>query len=213
MKKLFFIALVCVTSHFTVKAQNTRFGFTAGTTFNNYKAKADSTNESGKPKTGITIGVLVDIPVSKHFSFQPAVNFLQKRTTDEETPGGGTRLSVNCIEVPLNFLYNTRGNSGNFFIGAGPSVAIALSGKYKISDDVNPPVSLDVKFGKGDDDNMKRLDMGANFMTGYCFSNGLFLSANYNMGLSNLFPGGSTDGTLKSHYFGIKLGYLLKGKK
>lgn len=218
MKKLFFIALICVASHFTGNAQNTRFGFTAGVAFANYKAKADDgTDESSNSKTGITAGVLADIPVSKHFSFQPAVNFVQKGTKDEETSGGVTekfKLTVNCIEVPLNFLYNVPGNTGNFFIGAGPSLAFALSGKLKFDDGTNS-VTENVKFGSSDNDDMKGLDLGANFMTGYCFPNGLFLSVNYNMGLSNLVPGGSNDGTLKSHYFGIKLGCLLnrKGKK
>lgn len=214
MKKLFFLPVIIFASHFTGSAQNTRFGFTAGAAFPNYHSRVDGETDNGNSKTGLTAGVLVDIPAGKNFSFQPAVNFVQKGTKDEQTSGGITekvKLTVNCIEVPLNFLYNAPGNTGNFFIGAGPSLAFALSGKLKYDDGTNSGTE-DLKFGSGDNDNMKGLDLGANFLTGYRFPGGLFLSVNYNTGLSNLTPGGSTDGKLKSHYFGIKLGVLLKGK-
>jgi hypothetical protein len=57
---------------------------------------------------------------------------------------------------------------------------------------------------------MKAIDIGINFMTGYLLTEGVQFSFNYNAGLSNLYPGTITDGTLKSHYFGFRLGYLLK---
>lgn len=215
MKKTIITLTAGVLFMYTANAQTTRFGFTAGTAFANYKAKVDGESDNGNSKAGITAGILADIPLGKNFSLQPAVNFVQKGTKDEETFGGVTekiKLTVNCIEVPLNFLYNAPGNSGNFFIGAGPSLAFALSGKITVDDGTNS-TSVDMKFGNADDDNMKGLDLGANFLTGYCFSNGLLLSANYNIGVNNLFPGGSNDGTLKSHYFGIKLGWLLNGKR
>lgn len=211
MKKLFVLTVAAATFYFTGNAQNTRFGFTAGATFANYNSKADGESDKADSKTGVTVGVLVDVPVSQHFSFQPALNFVQKGTKDGES-GEKVSIGVNCIEVPMNFLYNTAGNTGNFFIGAGPSFAFAVSGKMKFDDGTNS-VTEDIKFGSGDEDLMKGFDLGANFLAGYAFSNGFFLSANYNMGLSNLNPSGSDDGTLKSSYFGIKLGYLLNGKK
>ena len=210
MKKLVFIALLSGATYLTAPAQGTRFGLAAGVAFSNHTAKVDGEKDNGKSVTGITAGILVDISAGKHFSFQPAVNFIQKGAKDEESMGTELKLKVNSIEVPLNFLYNTRGEGGNFFIGAGPSIAMALSGKIKIGGTI--PRNIDMKFGNDDDDNMKGMDIGANILTGYCFSNGLFFSANYNMGLSNLYPGESGDDKLKSRYFGIKLGYLLKGK-
>jgi hypothetical protein len=215
MKKTIITLTTGILFMYVAYAQNTRIGFTAGAAFANYKAKVDGESDQAKSKTGITAGILVDIPLSEHFSFQPAVNFVQKGTKDEETFGGVTekiQLTVNSIEVPLNFLYNAPGNTGNFFIGAGPSLAFAISGKWKFEDGTNS-LTEDVEFGNDEnEDDMKGLDLGANFITGYRFPNGLLLSVNYNMGLSNLVPGGSDDGTLKSSYFGIKLGWLLNGK-
>ena len=214
MKKLFFLAVIVIASHLTGHSQNIRFGFMAGIPFSNYISKEAGETNNGKSKAGVTAGVLVDIPAGKHFSFQPAINFVQKGTKDDQTVGGVTekiKINVNCIEVPLNFLYNAPGNTGNFFIGAGPSFAFALSGKIKYDDGTNSG-SQDLKFGNGENDDMKGLDLGVNFLTGYRSQNGLLFSVNYNAGLSNLVPGGSANGTAKSHYFGIRLGYLLNGR-
>jgi hypothetical protein len=112
--------------------------------------------------------------------------------------------------VPLNFLYNSSGNTGgNFFFGAGPSIAFSFSGKGKQDDGTNVTTE-NLKFGNGEDDDMKGMDLGANFITGYHFKKGFLLSANYNIGLSNLIPGSSsTDYSAKSSYFGLKIGYLI----
>ncbi len=214
MKKTLLVLIGLTSISLFSEAQNTRFGFTGGAVFANYNSKVDGESDNGKSKVGITAGLLVDIPLGEHFSIQPALNFVQKGTKEEETFGGVTEktsVNINCIEVPLNFLYNATGNTGNFFIGAGPSLAFAISGKVKYDDGTNS-LSEDLKFGNSDEDDIKSLDLGANFITGYCFPNGLMLAVNYNMGLSNLIPGGDADATLKSSYFGIKLGFILNNK-
>ena len=214
MKKtiLSMIILISIGSY----AQKTRLGFTTGLSIANYKSKVDGNNESGNAKAGFTAGVFVDVPVGKHFSFQPALNFVQKGAKENFTINNTTykySLNINYIEMPLNFMYNSNSKSGNFFIGAGPSLALAAGGKYKYKDDANS-ISEKIKFGSADDDFMKPLDLGANIVTGFTLNSGFMFSANYNAGLNNLFPNGSADGRLRSYYFGIKLGYLLKpGKK
>jgi hypothetical protein len=209
MKRLLFSAFICILSVICLNAQTTKFGFTAGTAIANYTSKVDGESQTEKSVAGITVGVLLDVPAGKNFSFQPALNFIQKGTKASE--GDETaKINVNSIEIPLNLLYNSPGNKGSFFIGAGPSLAFALSGKMKF-DDGTTSEEEDIKFGSSDEDLMKGLDIGANILAGYRLPGGLFFSAGYNAGLNNLFPGGSDDGTLKSHYFSIKLGLLLKG--
>lgn len=196
-------------------AQKTRVGFTGGVVFANYHAKVDGESENGDSKSGITAGLLVDVPLRKNFSFQPALNFTQKGTAEKEIYLGiteKTSLRINCIEVPLNFLYNAPGNTGNFFIGAGPSISFHVSGKWKYNDG-SESYSTDVKFGNSDEDAFKSMDLGANFVTGYCFPNGLLLAVNYNQGLSNIFTDENDNSTLKSSYFAIKLGFLLNSMK
>ncbi|MFI5133150.1 MAG: porin family protein [Chitinophagales bacterium] len=212
MKKTLYLAAIfafCLQA----QSQNARIGFTAGASFANFHSKANGSSDNGNSKIGLLAGMLVDVPLSSQFSFQPGLQLVQKGTKDEQTSGGSTekvKLNINYVELPLNFLYNAKSNAGNFFIGAGPSVAFGISGKWKY-DAPGTSLTQNVKFGNSDQDDIKSMDVGANFTTGFCFPDGLFIAADYNMGISNLAPGGSANGTLKSHYFGIRLGCLLKG--
>ena len=209
MKKLFFLLIVITTV--SVQAQKTQFGFTGGATFANYKSNYDGTNQSGNSKTGFTIGAIANIAAGKNFIIQPAINWVQKGTKDEQTVNGGkitTSITTNNIEMPVNFMYSHNG----FFIGAGPSFTFAVSGKIKVEGD-GTKGDEKLNFGNSDTDAMKAFDFGANAVTGYQFKGGVFIAANYNLGLSNLASGSDPNkGSLKSGYFGIRLGYLLGGK-
>lgn len=212
MKKLTFILIACSASHFSGSAQSSRFAFTAGASLANYKYKSDGASMNEKSKIGITAGILADIPINNEFSFQPAVNYVQKGTKSEYTDYGATQkssMTVNCIEVPLNFLFNAAGKSGKFFAGAGPSITYSISAKEKYDDGTNS-TSDNLKIGNNVDDDIKGMDLGANFLTGYCFNSGILISLNYNAGLSNLVPGDSGGFSAKSNYFGLRLGYFLK---
>ena len=214
MKALFLLASAMLLGGIIANAQTTRFGFTAGTAISNYTSKVDGDKETEDARIGLTAGILVDLPAGKNFTVQPGLSFIQKGTKDEQTYGNVTekvKLNMNCIELALNFLYHSTGNSGSFFIGAGPSFGFNTSGKLSYSDGTDS-YSEKIEIGNDpDNDLIKGLDIGANVLAGYRLPNGLFFSAGYNAGLNNLFPGGSDDGTLKSHYFGIKLGLMLKG--
>jgi len=215
MRKTFLLAAAIVIASLSLPAQKTRLGFTAGTAISNYHAKVDGSSDDGKAIVGITAGLLADVSLSGNFSFQPALNLTQKGTKDQQDVGGITekvQLHGYHAELLLNCLYNAPSNAGNFFIGAGPSVSIGLFGKWK--DSFGGDVQTEnVKFGNSDEDDLKSLDLGANVLAGFCFPNGLLIAANFNQGLNNLFSGSSGGATLKSHYFGIRLGFLLNKKK
>lgn len=215
MKKTMITVSLVAVMILNVQAQTARFGFTAGAAFSNYHVKMDGSTETADSKAGFTAGAIADIPMGKNFSIQPGLHLIQKGTKDKQTYGGATAktaLTINLVELPVNFLFNTNSTSGNFFIGAGPSIGFALSGKWKYEYDGDKNTES-VNFGSGDEDDMKSLDIGANALAGYCFPNGLMLVVNYNAGLNNLAPGGSADGTLKSHYFGIRFGWMLNNSK
>ena len=97
-------------------------------------------------------------------------------------------------------------------IGGGPAVAVAISGKGKY-DDGTTKASANLKFGSSDEAVMTRGDLGANFIAGFSLNNGLLLSLNYNAGVINLFPHETEGASLRSNYFGIKLGYMLSSFK
>lgn len=210
MKKIIICFLAFVVLMNCSKAQNA-LGIAAGATFANIKAKTDGITITSKTHVGFTAGFTASLEMSKDFSFWPELNFTQK--------GGDLNLSsesikykvnINYIELPLNFVYHTNSTKGKFFIGAGPSLNIALSGKYHVTGMGEGSGKL--KFG-GDEtaDDYKSFDAGINALTGYQFANGFFLSANYNFGITNISPGSDE----KDHvsYFGLRLGYMFKSNK
>jgi hypothetical protein len=55
------------------------------------------------------------------------------------------------------------------------------------------------------------LECGGNAFAGYKINNGVFVKASYNMGFSNLTPEDNV--SLKTSYFGLRIGYFFNGTK
>jgi hypothetical protein len=197
----------------TAFGQKTRFGFTAGASLANIYAKAYGLSVSSDSRIGITAGVLADIPVAAQFSFQPALNYVQKgyKVSDQDYED---KLTLHYIEIPFNFLFKPKMEKVQFFAGAGSSLAYALSGKEK-EKNIGNTYTYKYKFGNNPDEHdMKAFDFGANFLTGIQTNGGFVIVINYNLGLSNLAPGDASDeGSIKNRYFGFKIGYMFKEKK
>lgn len=194
-------------------AQQSSFGFTAGATFASYKVTASSISITSKTKTGFTVGITSSIPMGKSFSFEPALNYLQKGGVIKET-GTSDKSTFNYLELPLNFVYNAGSAKGKFFVGAGLSVSLGLSGKNKYNDGSNTETT-DIKFGSDElTDDLKPFEAGINFLAGYQFKGGFLVAANYNAGLSNIAVTSDGDNS-KAHnrYFGVRIGYMIPGKQ
>jgi hypothetical protein len=99
-----------------------------------------------------------DFKINKHFSFQPALYFVQKGGEEQSVDVNGNRNykhtnTLNYFELPLNFVYSTEPSKTVFFIGAGPSLNLGLSGKIKI-EAASEHSKEDIKFG-GNDNRLK----------------------------------------------------------
>jgi len=204
-----FISFILLINY--VHAQKTLVGLTAGASFASYKFKAESISMTSKTHVGFTAGLVSSVPMGRNFSFMPQLNFVQKggKLSDEGTTD---KVTLNYIELPLNFVFNTSTAKGKFFIGAGPSLSMGLSGKDKWSDD-NESGKEDIKFGSSSDDDLKPFEIGVNILAGYQFTSGFFISANYNAQLNNSAPDDpGFDGKYHNRYFGIRIGYMFSGK-
>jgi hypothetical protein len=215
MKKIITITTAALFFITAATAQKVTFGFNGGLTMSNYKSQADATSYTSKSKAGLTAGFLTDIPLGKRFSFQPALQFTQKGGVDKESFDGQNytlTLAMDYIEIPFNFLYRFNSPKTTFYIGGGPTLGYGVSGSAKISigDEHD---KTDIKFGNGDEDDFKPLDRGANILAGVQFKSGVSIALNYNMSLSNLVIDGDKDNEYHNRYFGIRIGYMLKGKK
>ncbi len=205
----FLMTLMILSTAFSLSAQ-TSIGITAGVSFANVTVKSGFISASPKSKTGITIGIAINTPLSPNFSFQPALNFIQKGYKVKDQ-GSKETVNFNYLEVPLNFVYSTQKNEG-FFIGAGPSLAYGISGKDKYTATGMPDDNQKIKFGSGAD-KVKTFDFGINALAGFRMKGGFMISANYNLGLSkiNNDDGSGDAGTIKNKYFSIKIGYWFRG--
>jgi hypothetical protein len=214
MKKIITITASVLFLLTVATAQKATFGFNGGLTMSNYKIKGDGDTYTSKSKTGFTAGIITDIPLSKSISFQPALQFTQKGGVDKVSDGIDYKLTLtmNYIEIPFNFLYKFNSSKTTFYIGGGPTLSYGISGTVKLSEG-GENGKADIKFGNGDDDDFKPVDGGANVLVGLQFKSGVSLALNYYMGLSNPVIDGDEDNSYHNRYFGMRIGYMLKGKK
>jgi hypothetical protein len=203
MKKITMFLVLAVLLYGTAMAQKIRFGIQAGAVLSDQSISGDGIDVSFDSKIGATFGLMADKQIGKSVGFQTALNYVMKGYEFNESGYGDFSVTLNYLEIPLNFLYRPNAEKG-FFIGGGPSFAFGLGGKAKSGDEEE-----DIEFGG--EDNYKSFDFGLNLMAGYLLSKNLQIALNYNLGLSNIAPSSADDeGTLKNNYFGLRLGYFFK---
>ena len=200
MKNFILTLLVLITLFPFAKAQKASFGVTAGTTFSQVRLSDNESKDNTNYLFGFSAGVTADLPLGKNFSFQPALQFLQKGGREKSDFFGNDAtitIRLNYLDLPLNFLYRAPGTNGHFVVGLGPSVSVGLSGKDKISSS-DGTEEEDIHFGSGSD-HLKAFELGGNILMGYEWKSGFSVQANYNHGLSN--NSNDSDTKWKSAYF------------
>ena len=202
MKKVFLASLMLMVVNALIA--QTRFGIKAGTNFSNWVVKENGVkdDEYGS-RTGYHFGLVVDQSLGKNLSFQPQLLFVNKGASiahEDHTDNS----KVNALDIPLNFLYRSTGKSGSFFAGGGPNLGFNLNGEIHSDEEGDTEIEFGSEAGQ-----YKRFDFGINLLAGYELKNGLFLSANYTPGISNL--KGNADIT-RSNYIGLSVGYFFGGK-
>ena len=175
-------------------------------------------------KIGIKGGANVNLTIAKHLFLQSGLFFYQTGNKIASTSSYfGTTTSfksdynVNNLQLPLNIGYDLPlGKFGSVFATAGPYVGYALSGSATNNTSVNgeaaPDRKEDFTFGSDAKDNMKRMDVGFNFGVGIKMRQGVYVRAQYGLGLTQLSNVSTT--TIKNRGISATLGYELKlGKK
>ncbi|PZX16399.1 outer membrane protein with beta-barrel domain [Breznakibacter xylanolyticus] len=207
MKKLIFTAAVAMMA-FAAQAQ-TSFGVTGGINFQNLNGEEAGEDTDNKLKTGFLLGVNAEIAVADDFYFQPGLQFAVKGAKGDND----TKINLNYLEVPLNFLYKPLFGDGHLILGFGPYLAYGIGGKVK-----NDSGEMDIEFKsdvkESDDDNkmyVAPFDAGANIFFGYEFSNRLSFQLNTQLGFINIVPKYDgekpKDTSMKNTGFGFSVGY------
>lgn len=224
MRNLILILILFVISISAANAQKKiRFGILAGPalTSSTRENRSQINNNNEKARTVHSVvsyfaGVVASVPVSKNIIFRPQLQYIQKgwKNHVEYTDASkdyDARLKANCIELPLNFVYDAPTKSGRFFIGAGPYVSCALSGTLKNETD---GTVADIVFDESDTTGLpaNRIDVGINVIAGYEFRGGFFLSVNYSHGFVDFRTAlkNASDPHNKNTVLGLSLGYMFK---
>jgi len=178
MKKIILAVIVCVLSAVNVNAQAT-VGIKAGVNF----ASILNENISGvKGRTSFNVGIVAEIETSSTTSFQAELvysgqGFKYEGGTIENEVIPKDTYKLDYLNIPLVFKYYI--NDGfNFEIG--PQVGFLLSSKTEDSgknvNDYFTTASFDILFGLG-----------------YKFENGFNVNARYNLGLTDIWKGPTTN--------------------
>lgn len=164
-----------------------------------------SVNNSVRP--GLRAGLNADFAINDNFSIQPGLFYTgrsTKSTLDFFVISIEQSLSVNYLELPVNFVYKAGSpDKGRIFIGVGPYIGYALGGKTKtdipnslfLQGFINDPSLLglltedrNINVGVDTTDDVRPIDIGANISIGYEFPFGLFFRGQVGMGFMNTAP-------------------------
>jgi len=149
----------------------------------------DNTKLDNGIKLGVRAGINVNIPITPdRLVLQPGL-FYSIQGMKSEEDGFANNITLHYAQIPLNLIYQFNDPSeGRFFVGVGPYVGIAFSGKSKQHGGGSADTTVDLKFGSGADQDLGRIDYGAQAMAGYMLRSGLFFRAAYQHGIGDLIP-------------------------
>ncbi len=160
------------------------YGVKAGLNVPTIKFSSGNMSYKTDASTSFYVGGFVDATIAPNLSIQPGISFEGKGGTFASDAldfgGNGTdaKLTLLYLEVPVNLVYYIpTGESGDFFLGAGPYAGFGVRAIGKADGESDS--------GSFDEAGLKSFDAGANFLLGYRLQNGLLFNAGYGLGLAN----------------------------
>ena len=229
MKRLLFSCLAALIS-LASTAQDGGMYLKGGVNFANVTKTSQGEVDDANMLVSFHVGLTGDLAIAKIFSIQPSLLLTGKGSKLESgNPQGATYYKATTnplyIELPVNAIFKLplADKNSSFFFGAGPYVAIGISGKRKIegkflgtsfnskeniefsSDD---PTTFDYEEGAGLGI-MRRFDYGLNGTVGFQLSRTL-ISVNYGYGLARLQSGTNNDDDYNKHrVLSLSIGFKL----
>jgi hypothetical protein len=110
---------------------------------------------------------------------------------------------MNYIDVPVNVLYKVPVSFGKIFAGGGAAFSYGFAGKQEVEGHKTALF--------GSQRNWKREDISLSFTAGVEFHNGLFISANSQKGLLDVYRGDGV--SVKNRSMSLSIGYLIDWKQ
>ena len=209
MKKLIRLsAIVCfiVLTLNQIQAQ-VRFGPKVGVNFSSMTLKSSGIAIDPSNMIGFQAGVIAEISLGNNFALQPGFIYSAKGSS-YSISGFDMDMEIkpNYIEVPVNAIFKIGAGPVNVLLMAGPYIGYGIGGKYSVT---SSGMTIDeaIKFGSGEDNDLKPLDIGANFGAGVEISR-FQVAFQYGLGFSNLAAVTDNNTEQKNKVVAITLAYL-----
>lgn len=232
MKTVFTFILLC----FFINISNAQLKFGVQIGMNMSSVKQNMADVKNQSITGISGGIDTKIKLGKKIYFSPGLNYVVKgyqyneaKNENGESYKTDGEQKINYLEFPLVFSYNIPLKKYTISIGAGPTIATALSGYFKETNKIlgqTVTVREDLKFGMVNNEQLKKRDIGAHLSLGLEIPKGFFVRLYYTHGLHNLGNGAESTSTNQNgvqvtkpqdQYFnrnaGIMVGYYFGKRK
>ncbi len=224
MKKLFVVLLIGAGSS-ALHAQ-TKLGVQAGSSLSIASFSKDAvTDIRTNPVYGSTAGIFADFSLSKNWSIRPAIQYMLKgvKVKAESMDGNMPMLvksdmKLHYFELPVLMTCRYRTGSVNLMAGIGPSAGLGFKGKNytEVFIDNSPDHDFDFeidpfKESEYSDEPFKRFEFSGAAFAGVELDNGLFVSANYLHGFSNI--EGNVSDKYHNRTVSVTLGYTIQLKK
>ncbi|HTJ14871.1 MAG TPA: outer membrane beta-barrel protein [Dinghuibacter sp.] len=186
-------------------AHGLQFGGIAGLNWSGASAANASGKVSGRPLTGVSLGIFADVPVNKHLSIRPKVVY-EYQGYRPNVDGQPVNLHVAYLHIAPDFVYHTDWVNRRFFVGAGPYLAYALNGTYNLKG-----IDNDMSFGAGAGANLRRTDAGLGMTAGLLMDRNFVLGAQMDLGLRNIAPEGPA--RIHTRSVGLSLMYVFRNRQ
>jgi hypothetical protein len=206
MKRILTTLLVAAIFGNLASAQ-ARFGLRAGVnSVNAYVVAPDGTRPGTSAGTGFYAGGIMKIPFDNKLYFVPGIQYSYKNYTIHYNDADLTscKMHLTYIEIPLLLNYDFKKSGNYFFVQAGPSFSVALSGKQ---DDITPGQASHTEELKFAYSSFGRYEANAVFNAGFHFKNNLSVIGGYALGLGTI-VNDDNGPVIKHRMFSFGLGYL-----
>jgi hypothetical protein len=207
MKILIHAVILSLISSTGLYAQNIQFGAEAGLNLSGATLKDPGASPKASPSPGFQIGTFAGYALpNPHLSLGARLLFSYEGY-DPNLYGTNVSIHVSFIKIPVNLIYKAHEGSARWFFGIGPYIAPALGGHYFAQGN-----KTTIHFGNDPlNDELKRIDIGANLMAGYQVDEKILLRASFDFGIINYVTPGSTGDNASAHTLnlGITAGYII----
>lgn len=214
--KIFILSVttLCLTLSASSQAE---FGIFAGPQMMSARYDISGTKQKTEYKYGFQLGGMMKVPFEGNLYFAPAAFYSMKgyKVTyskfvyPPDPAAVNNDVSLHNVEIAALLQYEFCDNPGHFFIKAGPSIEVQLTGKEKFTKLTGELVSRNMKFSYADYGRY-----GANLLGhfGYESAGGFTIFAQYTFGVGSV---SNTDGgpSIRHRAFGISIGKFFNHKK